>query len=98
MSVNQYVEMPDNNEARKIITDTIRGLVGGRVIHSRDDIIRFLCGEGFDIPGVSEDSITLSAPDEPENTLTFTGYLFSSRFKLIRSATDIEITIGEAVA
>lgn len=98
MSVNQYIEMSDNNEARQIIMDTIKGLVGWRVIHSREDIIRFLCGEGFDIPDVSEDSITVSAPDEPGNTLTFTGYLFSSQFKLTRSATDIEVTTGEVGA
>ncbi len=95
MSVDQYIELSDNDVARKIITDTIKGLVGGRVIHSREDIVRFLCGERFYIPDVSENSITVSAPDEPENTLTLTGYLFSSQFKLTRSATDIEVTTGE---
>ncbi|TNL02323.1 hypothetical protein CYD30_27125 [Kosakonia cowanii] len=44
-------------------------------------MIRHLCGANFDITGVTEDSITVCAPDEPDNTVTLSGWLFSERFR-----------------
>lgn len=61
--------------------EPIKGLVGQGVIHSREDIIRFLCSEGFDIPEASEGSITLSTPDEPGNTGPLRRWLFCDRIR-----------------
>lgn len=48
-----------------------------------DDVIRYLIKEGgFDILSVTDTSVTLCAPDEPEETLTLTGWVFSSSFRL----------------
>ncbi|EPO62870.1 hypothetical protein H229_5209 [Klebsiella pneumoniae UHKPC02] len=46
-------------------------------------MIRYLIKEGgFDILSVTDTSVTLCAPDEPEETLTLTGWVFSSSFRL----------------
>ncbi|EWG67617.1 MULTISPECIES: hypothetical protein [unclassified Enterobacter] len=71
-----------NDEAREIIKGTVKQLVGDGRVHSRDDIIRHLCGANFDITEVTEECITVCAPDEPDNTLTLSGWLFSDRFRL----------------
>lgn len=76
-----------NEEAGEIIKGTLKKLVGGGRIHSRDDIIRHLCGANFDITDVTEESITVCAPDEPANTLILSGWLFSERFGLDRDKT-----------
>jgi hypothetical protein len=73
-----------NEEARDIIKGTVKQLIGDGRIHSRDDIIRHLCGANFDITDVTEESITICAPDEPANTLILSGWLFSERFGLDR--------------
>ena len=73
-----------NEEAREIIKGTVKQLIGDGRIHSRDDIIRHLCGANFDITDVTEESITICAPDEPANTLILSGWLFSERFGLDR--------------
>lgn len=73
-----------NEEAREIIKGTVKQLVGDGRIHSRDDIIRHLCGANVDITDVREESITICAPDEPANTLILSGWLFSERFGLDR--------------
>jgi hypothetical protein len=73
-----------NEDAREIIKGTVKQLVGDGRIHSRDDIIRHLCGANFDITEVTEDSITVCAPDEPDNTATLSGWLFSERFRMGR--------------
>lgn len=82
MSEKDLTCCEENLEAAKIIERTITDLVGRGVIHSRDDIIRHLCGGGFTIAGVTDDSIAISAPDEPENTLTLSSRLFSGQFVL----------------
>lgn len=46
-------------------------------------MIRYLIKEGgFDILSVTDTSVTLCVPDEPEETLTLTGWVFSSSFRL----------------
>lgn len=84
MSENNLTCRDENTEAVKVIKETVKDLVGRSIIHSRDDIIRHLCGANFDITGVTEDSITVCAPDEPANTLILSGWLFSERFGLDR--------------
>ena len=80
MSENSLICRDENAEAVKVIKETVKDLVGRGIIHSRDDIIRHLCGANFDITGVTEDSITVCAPDEP-NTVTLSGWMFSERFR-----------------
>lgn len=87
MSENNLTCRDENTEAVKVIKETVKDLVGRGIIHSRDDIIRHLCGANFDITGVTEDSITVCAPDEPDNTLILSGWLFSERFGLDRDKT-----------
>lgn len=81
MSENTLTCRDENTEAVKVIKETAKDLVGRGIIHSRDDIIRHLFGANFDITGVTEDSITVCAPDEPDNTVTLSGWLFSERFR-----------------
>lgn len=52
------------------------------IIRSRDDLIRILSEENFEITDVTAQSITLCAPDEPENRVTLDGWLFSAGFSL----------------
>lgn len=82
MSAVDLTECSDNEKATSIIKETIKLLVGEGRIHSRDDIIRHLCGAKFDIVEVTGESITLCAPDEPQNTSTLRGWLFSNQFVL----------------
>lgn len=82
MSENELASSDDNAEAAKIIEEAIKGLVERRIIHSRDDIIRHLCGGNFTITDVTDESITICVPDEPENSLTLRGWLFSGQFIL----------------
>jgi len=93
MSEKDLTCCEENAEAAKIIERTITDLVGRGVIHSRDDIIRHLCGGGFTISGVTDDSIAISTPDEPENTLTLSGWLFSGQFILSGGLRDVSQAI-----
>lgn len=81
MSENNLICRDENAQAEKIIKQTVKDLVGRGIIHCRADIIRHLCGANFDITGVTEDSITVGAPDEPDNTVTLSGWLFSEWFR-----------------
>ncbi|EPC3764313.1 MULTISPECIES: hypothetical protein [Enterobacteriaceae] len=66
-----------------MIRRAVLRMVGVGQIHSRDDVIRYLIKEGgFDILSVTDTSVTLCVPDEPEETLTLTGWVFSSSFRL----------------
>ncbi|EEL3199971.1 hypothetical protein HAR72_003168 [Salmonella enterica] len=96
MSAIDLTECSDNEKATNVIKETIKLLVGERRIHSRDDIIRHLCGAKFDIVDVTEESITICAPDEPVNTSTLSGWLFSDRFRLVqdRHRTEGELLIS----
>lgn len=51
MSENNLTCRDENTEAVKVIKETVKDLVGRGIIHSRDDIIRHLCGANFDITG-----------------------------------------------
>ncbi|MCE9871483.1 hypothetical protein SJZ84_21970 [Hafnia paralvei] len=68
--------------AKAAILNGMRNLVASGRVNNREDVIRSLIGAGFDLIEVSEESITLCAPDEPEVTITLEGYLFSQRFQL----------------
>ncbi|WP_282808347.1 hypothetical protein [Hafnia alvei] len=68
--------------AKAAILNGMRNLVASGRVNNREDVIRSLIGAGFDLIEVSEESITLCHPDEPDVTLTLTGYLFSQRFQL----------------
>lgn len=71
--------------AKAAILNGVRNLVASGQVNNRDDVIRSLIGVGFDLTEVAEESITLCHPDEPDVTLTLTGYLFSQRFQLNHS-------------
>ena len=71
--------------AKTAIVNGVRNLVECGHINNRDDVIRCLIGAGFDLIEVTEDSISLCSPDEPEVTITLKGYLFSPRFQLNHS-------------
>lgn len=73
----------ESEQARRMIRRSVLRMVGLGQLHSRDDVIRCLIKEGgFDILSVTDTSVTLCAPDEPEETLTLTGWVFSSSFRL----------------
>ncbi|WP_154022803.1 hypothetical protein [Klebsiella oxytoca] len=75
--------LPESEQARRMIRRAVLRMVGLSQLHSRDDVIRYLIKEGgFDILSVTDTSVTLCAPDEPEETLTLTGWVFSSSFRL----------------
>ena len=75
--------LPESEQARRMIRRAVLRMVGVGQIHSRDDVIRYLIKEGgFDILSVTDTSVTLCVPDEPEETLTLTGRVFSSSFRL----------------
>lgn len=75
--------LPEFEQARRMIRCAVLRMVGLGQLHSRDDVIRYLIKEGgFDILSVTDTSVTLCAPDEPEETLTLTGWVFSSSFRL----------------
>ena len=75
--------LPGSEQARRMIRRAVLRMVGLGQLHSRDDVIRCLIKEGgFDILSVTDTSVTLCAPDEPEETLTLTGWVFSSSFRL----------------
>lgn len=71
--------------AQAAILNGVRNLVTSGQVNNRDDVIRSLIGAGLNIADMSEESITVCSPDEPEVTLTLTGYLFSQRFQLNHS-------------
>lgn len=73
-------------EATLIIKNAIKSQVGSGYIHSRDDIIRLLLDSRFDIVDVTDESISICASDAPELIAVPKGWLFSSRFRLSRSA------------
>ncbi|EPU1046008.1 hypothetical protein ACVUNM_004020 [Raoultella ornithinolytica] len=75
--------LPESEQARRMIRRAVLRMVSSGLLHSRDDVIRYLIKEGgFDILSVTDTSVTLCAPDEPEETLTLTGWVFSSSFRL----------------
>ena len=75
--------LPESEQARRMIRRAVLRMVGVGQIHSRDDVIRYLKRTGgFDILSVTDTSVTLCVPDEPEETLTLTGWVFSSSFRL----------------
>lgn len=66
--------IPESEQARRMIRCAVLRMVGLGQLHSRDDVIRYLIKEGgFDILSVSDTSVTLCVPDEPEEMLTLTG-------------------------
>ncbi|EMG7890817.1 hypothetical protein V5L74_004631 [Enterobacter hormaechei] len=67
MSEKGLIRCEENSEAAGIIERAIIDI----------NIIRHLCGANDDITKVMEDSITVCAPDEAENTVTLSGWLFS---------------------
>lgn len=71
--------------AKAAILNGVRNLVASGQVNNRDDVIRSLIGAGFDLTEVTEESITLCHPDDPEVTLTLRDYLFSQRFQLNHS-------------
>ena len=75
--------LPESEQARRMIRRAVLRMVSSGQLHSRDDVICYLIKEGgFDILSVTDTSVTLCAPDEPEETLTLTGWVFSSSFRL----------------
>lgn len=72
--------LSEKEQARRCISAGVRNLIASKVINGRDDIIRHLSGEGFEIIRVTPDSITLCAPDEPDEALTLDGYFYSAQF------------------
>lgn len=71
--------------AKTAIANAVRNLVASGRGNNRDDVIRSLIGAGLDLTEMTEESITVCSPDEPEVTLTLRGYLFSQRFQLSHS-------------
>ena len=82
MSEDNRDSQKENEEACAILKRALRNLVGQGIIRSRDDLIRILSEENFEITDVTAQSITLCAPDEPENRVTLDGWLFSAGFSL----------------
>ena len=81
--------LPESEQARRMIRRSVLRMVGSGQLHSRDDVIRCLIKEGgFDILSVTDTSVTLCAPDEPEEVLTLTGWVFSSSFRLADCVSD----------
>lgn len=81
--------LPESEQARRIIRRSVLRMVGWGQLHSRDDVIRCLIKEGgFDILSETDTSVTLCAPDEPEEMLTLTGWVFSSSFRLADCVSD----------
>lgn len=81
----EYIILMNAHEieaAKAAILNGVRNLVASGQVNNRDDVIRSLIGAGFGFTEVIEESITLCHPDEPDVTLTLTGYLFSQRFQL----------------
>lgn len=66
--------------AKTALANGVRNLVASGRVNNREDVIRSLIGAGLDIAEVSEESITVCAPEKPEVTITLKGYLFSQRF------------------
>lgn len=71
--------------AKTAIANAVRNLVASGRVNNRDDVIRSLIGAGLDLTEMTEESITVCSPDDPEVTLTLRGYLFSQRFQLSHS-------------
>lgn len=68
--------LPESEQARRMIRRSVLRMVGSGQLHSREDVIRYLINEGgFDILSVTDTSVTLCAPDEPEEMLTLTGVI-----------------------
>ena len=81
--------LPESEQARRMIRRSVLRMVGSCQLHSRDDVIHYLIKEGgFDILSASDTSVTLCVPDEPEEMLTLTGWVFSSSFRLADCVSD----------
>lgn len=81
--------LPESEQARRMIRRSVLRMVGLGQLRSRDGVIRCLIKEGsFDILSVTDTSVTLCAPDEPEEMLTLTGWVFSSSFRLADCVSD----------
>ncbi|HEI8763744.1 TPA: hypothetical protein SLG70_005000 [Klebsiella oxytoca] len=81
--------LPESEQARRMIRRSVLRMVGSGQLHSREDVIRYLINEGgFDIVSVTDTSLTLCAPYEPEEILTLTGWVFSSVFRLADCVSD----------
>lgn len=81
--------LPESEQARRMIRRSVLRMVGSGQLHSREDVIRYLINEGgFDIVSVTDTSMTLCAPDEQEEILTLTGWVFSSLFRLADCVSD----------
>ena len=81
--------LPESEQARRMIRRSVLRMVGSGQLHFREDVIRYLINEGgFDIVSVTDTSLTLCAPDEPEEILTLTGWVFSSVFRLADCVSD----------
>lgn len=81
--------LPESEQVRRMIRRSVLRMVGSGQLHSRDDVICYLIKEGgFDILSVSDTSVTLCMPDEPEEMQTLTGWVFSSSFRLADCVSD----------
>lgn len=81
--------LPESEQVRRMIRRSVLRMVGSGQLHSRDDVICYLIKEGgFDILSVSDTSVTLCVPDEPEEMQTLTGWVFSSSFRLADCVSD----------
>lgn len=81
--------LPESEQVRTMIRRSVLRMVGSGQLHSRDDVICYLIKEGgFDILSVSDTSVTLCVPDEPEEMQTLTGWVFSSSFRLADCVSD----------
>ncbi|MFX4311506.1 hypothetical protein F8O53_06045 [Enterobacter sp. 63] len=86
MKEENFTSQREIEEATLIIKRAIKRHVGFGYIHSRDDIIRLLVNSRFDIVDVTDESIALCVSDAPEDIVVLKGWLFSSHFRLSRSA------------
>lgn len=86
MKEEHFTTQRETEEATLRIKNAIKRYVGSGYLHSRDDIIRLLIDSRFDIVDVTDESISLCASDAPDDIVVLKGWLFSSHFRLSRSA------------
>ncbi|EOX1160962.1 hypothetical protein ACO4CX_004651 [Escherichia coli] len=64
------------------LNNGLRHAISCGLVSNRSDVIRQLCKGGFEIVRVTNDDVTICIPDEPEELLTLTGYIYTHDFEI----------------
>ncbi|RDS50300.1 hypothetical protein C3984_01180 [Escherichia coli] len=64
------------------LNNGLRHAISCGLVSNRSDVIRQLCKGGFEIVRVTNNDVTICIPDEPEELLTLTGYIYTRDFEI----------------